>query len=233
MPTLYLQFVPSLQRHSKLKGPGMLLMATPQTAPLAQEERLFSYSSQRLQPICWELEQLMDKGADQLTTQQPLPIAMEPALLQTLLCLGQVDEEAMLRLVLAYCLTLERKLCSSLLRFLVAADADLIEILYRYRLEPWPVTRYAELLGLSPRKFNQLFMEKFGVSAKHWLHQQRLEHAWRLLETSSKKIIDVAMESGFSNAAHFSDSFRRYFRQTPSGVRHGKHKQTSTLLTEG
>ncbi|MFM0515567.1 helix-turn-helix domain-containing protein, partial [Paraburkholderia sp. RL17-373-BIF-A] len=69
------------------------------------------------------------------------------------------------------------------------------------------------------RKFNELFKEKFGVSVKHWLLAQRLEHAKLLLETSPKKVIDIAFESGFANAAHFSDRFRRHYGICPRKVR--------------
>lgn len=217
MPTLHLLLVPSLQSRSALKEPGVLLT----TGPVPEEGHLFSYRGQRLQPICRELQHLMEGGCDHPSTQPALPVPMEHALLQTLIRLGQADDEAMLRLVLAYALTVERRRCSALLRPLVAADADLFEMLHRYRLEPWPVARYADLFGLSQRKFNQLFREKFGMSAKQWLQQQRLEHARALLETTPKKVIDVALESGFCNAAHFSDSFRRHFSQTPSEVRRG------------
>ncbi|UCQ48545.1 helix-turn-helix domain-containing protein [Edwardsiella ictaluri] len=85
------------------------------------------------------------------------------------------------------------------------------------------MARYADLFGLSQRKFNQLFNEKFGMAPKRWLLRQRLGHARQLLETTSKKVIDVALESGFCNAAHFSDCFRRHFSQSPSEVRRASH----------
>ncbi|MBC8642805.1 helix-turn-helix transcriptional regulator [Caballeronia sp. EK] len=137
--------------------------------------------------------------------------------------LAEVDAEAMLRFVLAYSLTQDGYRCTALLRHIVAADRSLFDFVHNHRLEHWPVSRYADTLGLSQRKFNELFKDKFGVSVKHWLLAQRLEHAKLLLETSPKKIIDVALESGFGNAAHFSDRFRRHFGVSPRGVRENTH----------
>ncbi|MFM5540441.1 helix-turn-helix domain-containing protein [Aeromonas veronii] len=223
MPTLHLLLINSLLGHCPYSEYGVLLT----TNQVSYEGSVaFSYNGQQLQVIYRELQHLMTTGSDYPTFPRPLMIPMDLALLQTLNSLGQNDQNAMLRLVLAYALTVDRHNCSSLLRPLVAADAELFEMLHRHRLEPWPVSRYAALFGLSQRKFNQLFKEKFGMSAKHWLNQQRLEHARTLLATTSNKVIDIALESGFCNAAHFSDTFRRYFNQTPSEVRRGEANES-------
>ncbi|AXE30567.1 AraC family transcriptional regulator [Chromobacterium phragmitis] len=175
-----------------------------------------------LQPICRDLEHLMSGDAPAAARKpEPRMVSAGPELLLAVSQLAQADLGAMLRFALAYCLTVDKAQCSALLRHLLRPDQDLFDFIHRHRLRAWPVECYADALGLPPRKFNQLFKEKFGVPAKHWLLTQRLEHARRLLETTSKKVIDVAMESGFGNAAHFSDSFRRHFQMTPSDARRG------------
>lgn len=228
MPTLHLLLVTAADKASSSKEPGVLLMTSAASSVPPRGTHVFSYQTCRLHAIYRELKHLITNEGNQVIQTSPLMVSMDPGLLQTLILMAYADDEAMLRLVLAYCLTVERNRCSALLRFLMAADADFLEVLYLYRLEPWPVTQYADLLSLPLRKFNQLFREKFNMSAKHWLHQQRLEHARELLETTSKKVIDVALESGFCNASHFSDSFRRHFRQSPSEVRRiGPHHISS------
>ncbi|EAA3660118.1 helix-turn-helix domain-containing protein [Salmonella enterica] len=215
MPALHLLLVPSLQSHGVIKGPRVLLT----TEPVSEEGYLFSYSNQQLYPIYNELQHLMEEDGYNFSSQPALSVAMDPDLLQALYHLGQADDEVMLRLVLAYALMVERHRCSALLRQVIGVYTDFFEILYRHRLKPWPVASYAALCGLSQRKFNDLFREKFGMSPKQWLQQQRLEHAKMLLETTSNKVIDVALESGFCNASHFSECFRRYFNQAPSKIR--------------
>ncbi|EKS7812346.1 helix-turn-helix domain-containing protein [Edwardsiella piscicida] len=221
MPNLHLLLVTGPDNIALLPEPGALLIADSRPPGIAstRHTRLFSYPCNLLHGICRDLQHLMYSGPAPVAPPQPLPIAMAPGLLKTLLRLADADDETMLRLVLAYSLTLECQRTSTLLRSLLTADADLFDTLYRHRLEPWPVARYADLFGLSQRKFNQLFNDKFGMAPKRWLLHQRLGHARQLLETTSKKVIDVALESGFCNAAHFSDCFRRHFSQSPSEVR--------------
>ncbi|XOO20116.1 helix-turn-helix domain-containing protein [Edwardsiella ictaluri] len=209
MPNLHLLLVTGPDNIASLPEPGVLLIADSRPPGIAstRHTRLFSYPCNLLHGICRDLQHLMYSGPDPISPPQPLPITMAPGLLKTLLRLADADDETMLRLVLAYSLTLECQRTSTLLRSLLTADADLFDTLYRHRLEPWPVARYADLFGLSQRKFNQLFNEKFGMAPKRWLLRQRLGHARQLLETTSKKVIDVALESGFCNAAHFSTVF--------------------------
>lgn len=202
-----------------VEAPGLWLMAgsTPPQPP--QGGRVYSTPATSLQPVYRDLQHLLTDGNGRVELDQPYPVSAEEGVLQAVAQLADIDHGAMLRFALAYCLAVGGARCAALLRHLVAADLDLFDFIHRHRLEPWPVARYADALGLPQRKFNQLFKEKYGMSAKHWLQAQRLEHARGLLQTTSKKVIDVALESGFCNAAHFSDSFRRHFQLSPRDVR--------------
>ncbi|MBM2883582.1 helix-turn-helix domain-containing protein [Chromobacterium amazonense] len=199
--------------------PGLWLMAGGGELELPASARCYSFPASCLQPVYREMQPLLADHGGCAAPNTPYAVPADEGLLHAVAQLADVDDETMLRFVLAYCLAIDGDRCAALLRYLVAADIDLFDFIHRHRLEPWPIARYADALGLPPRKFNQLFKEKFGMSAKHWLLAQRLEHARGLLETTTKKVIDVALESGFCNAAHFSDSFRRHFQMSPSDVR--------------
>ena len=213
---------------AKIESPGLLLMASniPPAPPTGG--KTFSYPAARLQPMYLDMQHLLCRIYRSTRPDTPHSMPAEEGMLHAVEQLAKVDTDAMLRFVLAYCLAIDCECCSALLRYLVAPDADLFNMIHRYRLEPWPVARYADMLGLSQRKFNQLFKDKYGMSAKLWLLTQRLEHARQLLASTTKKVIDVALESGFCNPAHFSDSFRRHFKMSPSDVK--RESQPTTLM---
>ncbi len=129
------------------------------------------------------------------------------------------ERNSSLRFLYLYCLGLEPVYFSRLLESIVGTNNELLEFFDKNRLNPWTVARYADELGISTRKLNFLFYEKFGMSAKQWLLDQRLKKGCELLLSTRLRVADIAMECGFSNHAHFSDSFRRRFQQCPSRMR--------------
>ncbi|AHM76156.2 AraC family transcriptional regulator [Yersinia hibernica] len=133
--------------------------------------------------------------------------------------LVDIERSASLRFLYLYCLGLEPIYFSQLLESIVGTNNELLEFFDKNRLNPWTVSRYADELGISTRKLNFLFYEKFGMSAKQWLLDQRLKKGCELLLSTRLRVADIAMECGFSNHAHFSDSFRRRFQQCPSHMR--------------
>ncbi|QHB31006.1 helix-turn-helix transcriptional regulator [Yersinia canariae] len=133
--------------------------------------------------------------------------------------LVDIERSASLRFIYLYCLGLEPIYFSQLLESIVGTNNELLEFFDKNRLNPWTVSRYADELGISTRKLNFLFYEKFGMSAKQWLLDQRLKKGCELLLSTRLRVADIAMECGFSNHAHFSDSFRRRFQQCPSHMR--------------
>ncbi|WP_174846872.1 helix-turn-helix transcriptional regulator [Yersinia vastinensis] len=133
--------------------------------------------------------------------------------------LVDIERSASLRFLYLYCLGLDVIYFSRLLESIVGTNNELLEFFEKNRLNPWTVSRYADELGISTRKLNFLFYEKFGMSAKQWLLDQRLKKGCELLLSTRLRVADIAMECGFSNHAHFSDSFRRRFQQCPSHMR--------------
>jgi AraC family transcriptional regulator len=96
---------------------------------------------------------------------------------------------------------------------------------YRGGLAPWQKRRAAELLaenldgqiglaqlagecGLSVSHFSRSFRRSFGTSAHRYLMFQRIETAKSLLSNSAFALSDVALQSGFSDQASFSRSFK-------------------------
>ena len=79
----------------------------------------------------------------------------------------------------------------------------------------------AAQLGVTPR-YVHVLLEKSGQTFMQHVLQKRLEKAEQRLSSDvdqHRKIADIAMEVGFSDLSHFNRSFRRYFGDTPSGLR--------------
>jgi AraC-like DNA-binding protein len=138
-----------------------------------------------------------------------------PEVIRMLELLAPVSRESLLSFLYVYCLGTDRRYFSFLLHTAMTASADFVDFVDTNALKHWSVTRFADEFGISLRKFNLLFIENYGRSAKHWLLEKRLSHAQHLLASTSMRILDVAQECGFINHAHFTESFRKHFLCTP------------------
>jgi AraC-like DNA-binding protein len=79
----------------------------------------------------------------------------------------------------------------------------------------------AARLGVTPR-YVHLLLEETGKSFSHHVLERRLERAAALLRDPvqrTRKIADIAAESGFTDLSYFNRAFRRHFDATPSDLR--------------
>lgn len=54
------------------------------------------------------------------------------------------------------------------------------------------------------------------MTFSEFLTLYRLETAVRLIEQTDKKMVDVALESGFQSVRSFNDCFKTHFKMTPT-----------------
>lgn len=76
-----------------------------------------------------------------------------------------------------------------------------------------------KLLGYDYHYVSRYFHTVFKMSFSEFLTLYRLETAVELMEQSDKKLVDVAMESGFQSVRSFNDCFKSHFKITPSEYR--------------
>ena len=77
------------------------------------------------------------------------------------------------------------------------------------------LTEMADVTGLSPHYFLQVFRNTFGTTPHRYLLQQRIEEAKRLLCRDGASIGAIGLELGFSDQSHFTRTFRRLTGTTP------------------
>ena len=76
----------------------------------------------------------------------------------------------------------------------------------------------AEILGITPRTL-QRYLKKSGLTYQEIIEQLRYETALPLLQDKQQNILEIALELGYSDAAHFTRAFRRWAGISPSEYR--------------
>ncbi|MHC4884091.1 MAG: helix-turn-helix domain-containing protein [Planctomycetota bacterium] len=79
----------------------------------------------------------------------------------------------------------------------------------------------AEMAGMSVSSLHRIFRRVEGVSPVEYLLQLRLRRGAELLRTSDRRVIEVALRVGFSDANYFSRQFRARFGMSPREYRRG------------
>ena len=85
--------------------------------------------------------------------------------------------------------------------------------------EKLSVEQIGKAAGLHPNYAMAVFRKALGITLLDCLTQHRVSHAQRLLATRNDKIIEVALDSGFSSLSRFHDAFRRWCGCSPKEYR--------------
>ncbi|MCT2561960.1 AraC family transcriptional regulator [Chryseobacterium herbae] len=78
---------------------------------------------------------------------------------------------------------------------------------------------YAGLLNISPGYLTEVIREVTGKSAQHWIHQEILIEAKRLLSFTQLTVKEIAYELGYNDHTYFSRLFSRTEGFPPSEFR--------------
>jgi AraC family transcriptional regulator, exoenzyme S synthesis regulatory protein ExsA len=90
------------------------------------------------------------------------------------------------------------------------------------------IEELAQLTNLSVSSFKREFAKIYNDTPAHYFKTRRLEKAAELLIISELRISEIAFDCGFSELAHFSNSFQEKFNTSPSQFRlNQRHKSLS------
>jgi AraC-like DNA-binding protein len=84
---------------------------------------------------------------------------------------------------------------------------------------PMTIEAMAQQVGQSPTVFKREFKAAFGLPPARYLQEKRLEHAHLMLLNTAKSVTDIAMETGFDSASHFTQAFKKHYGLTPGTLR--------------
>jgi len=85
--------------------------------------------------------------------------------------------------------------------------------------EAWPVTRLAEVSGVSEAHFARSFKRAFGVPPHRYLLTRRIERAMALLRDTELAITEIAFLTGWESLGTFGRTFRDITGQNPAAIR--------------
>jgi transcriptional regulator GlxA family with amidase domain len=85
--------------------------------------------------------------------------------------------------------------------------------------EAWPVSRLAEVSGVSQAHFARSFKRAFGLPPHRYLLTRRIERATALLRDTDLSITDIAFVTGWESLGTFGRTFRDVTGLSPSAMR--------------
>ncbi len=74
-------------------------------------------------------------------------------------------------------------------------------------------------LGISSRRFRELFSRQVGISPKHFLRLSRFNQVTSLVCQRKYSLTEVALEGGYYDQAHFIKEFKEFAGVSPSQFR--------------
>ena len=93
------------------------------------------------------------------------------------------------------------------------------EFLEAHLDDEFSLSRLASEVGVSEFHFCRLFKKTTGFAPSRFLIRMRMEKARRLLRETTKSVIEVGLDVGYSSPSHFAQIFRREVGVVPTHYR--------------
>lgn len=90
-----------------------------------------------------------------------------------------------------------------------------IEYIHGHFGERITLGELAAIANLSESHFIRVFKESTGKTPKEYLLLIRLDKAKKMLQNSNMKNAEIALDCGFNNPSHFSNTFNKHFKVSP------------------
>lgn len=105
--------------------------------------------------------------------------------------------------------------------YYVARIEQYIEMHYNKNIT---VKDMAKLINISVSTLNRLFKKETRLTPIEYLIETRIEKSKKLLRRKEVPITEIAMRCGFNSSAHYSSSFSKLLKMTPSEYRKAYNK---------
>ena len=77
----------------------------------------------------------------------------------------------------------------------------------------------SKLVDLSPFHFSRVFKQTTGMTPLQFVTRERITLAQQLIRETSRSLIEIALEIGYTSPSHFAQVFRRVVGVTPTEFR--------------
>ena len=84
---------------------------------------------------------------------------------------------------------------------------------------PPGLNELAKAAGVHPTHLARVFREFENCTAGDYVRQIRIENARRMIISTNKPLVEIALDTGFADQTHFTRSFRRITGMTPTEFR--------------
>ncbi|BDB20645.1 transcriptional regulator [Pseudomonas sp. CYM-20-01] len=93
------------------------------------------------------------------------------------------------------------------------------ELIEAHYLEHWPLSRYAEGIGVTEARLNEVCRRLADLPSKRLILERVMQEAKRLLLFTGSSANEICYQLGFKDPAYFSRFFLRYAQVTPGEYR--------------
>jgi AraC family 4-hydroxyphenylacetate 3-monooxygenase operon regulatory protein len=93
------------------------------------------------------------------------------------------------------------------------------ELIEAHYLEHWPLARYAEGIGVTEARLNDVCRRLADLPSKRLILERLMQEAKRLLLFTGSSANEICYQLGFKDPAYFSRFFLRYAQVTPGEYR--------------
>lgn len=97
--------------------------------------------------------------------------------------------------------------------------------IWKHFREDISIKQLADTVHLSPSYFMGQFRKCVGFSAKEYISHYRISYACKALADTSRKISEIAFDSGFKNLSNFNRLFFRIIGCTPTDYRNSNKNE--------
>jgi len=109
--------------------------------------------------------------------------------------------------------------------------APVVENISKHYAESCRTPDLARLAHLSISQFARRFKTVFRTTPARYVQKIRLQHACRMLATTPRKIVDIAVSCGFHDHSHFTRNFTEAFNMSPGSYRQ-RHRGSAIHMDE-
>lgn len=105
---------------------------------------------------------------------------------------------------------------------LLSNDIPFSDLVLKNHYRARTVQELADLTHYSLSGFQKRFKKVFGVSAYHWMRDERSKSIYHQINSTEKSLKEISDEYGFSSPSHFNDFCKTSFGSTPGRIRRKK-----------